>query len=108
MMFLDALKGLSESEIERNWQTSISTVSRSLQETAEAILAVEHWFITPPGSRYLAQRISDNPKFAGYFDQCIGVIDGTHLPAHIPADLVGQFRGRKGVTQNVLLPVILT
>ncbi|XP_020271546.1 uncharacterized protein LOC109846712 [Asparagus officinalis] len=33
---------------------------------------------------------------------CIGMIDGTHVDAMLLINLVAQFRGRKGVTQNVL------
>ena len=34
---------------------------------------------------------------------CIGVIDGMHLPAHVPAKDQSRFRNKKGVlSQNVL------
>ncbi|XP_020276048.1 uncharacterized protein LOC109850441 [Asparagus officinalis] len=33
---------------------------------------------------------------------CIGMIDETHVDAMLPINLVARFRGRKGVTQNVL------
>ncbi|XP_020242760.1 uncharacterized protein LOC109820976 [Asparagus officinalis] len=38
-----------------------------------------------------------------YFNKdCIGMIDGTHVDAMLPINLVARFRGHKGVTQNVL------
>ncbi|MCL7045655.1 hypothetical protein MKW94_030959, partial [Papaver nudicaule] len=38
-----------------------------------------------------------------YFKDCIGVIDGMHIPAHVIAKDQPRFRNRKGVlTQNVL------
>ncbi|XP_020247765.1 protein ALP1-like isoform X1 [Asparagus officinalis] len=37
-----------------------------------------------------------------WFKDCIGMIDGTHVDAMLPINLVARFRGRKGVTQNVL------
>jgi hypothetical protein len=34
---------------------------------------------------------------------CIGAIDGTHIPAKVTSDIVARFRGRyKQPTQNVL------
>jgi hypothetical protein len=38
-----------------------------------------------------------------YFKDCIGAIDGTHIPAFIPEDKRAPYRNRKGqISQNVL------
>ena len=37
---------------------------------------------------------------------CVGVIDGTHVRASVPPEIQGRFRGRKdGTTQNVLVVI---
>lgn len=37
---------------------------------------------------------------------CIGAIDGTHVPARVPSRIVGRFRGRyQGPTQNIMAVV---
>ena len=37
---------------------------------------------------------------------CVGVIDGTHVRASVPLEIQGRFRGRKdGTTQNVLAAI---
>jgi hypothetical protein len=42
-------------------------------------------------------------QFSPYFDNCIGAIDGTHVPVVVPLSQVVQHTGRKGYTsQNVL------
>jgi len=42
-------------------------------------------------------------RFSPYFDNCIGAIDGTHVPVVVPPNQVVQHMGRKGyTTQNVL------
>jgi hypothetical protein len=47
--------------------------------------------------------ISDNKDFYPYFKDCIGAIDGTHIPAFVPEDLRMPYRNRKGdISQNVL------
>jgi len=36
----------------------------------------------------------------------VRVIDGTHVPANVPVEIQGKFRGRKeGTTQNVLAAI---
>jgi hypothetical protein len=53
---------------------------------------------TPPSSR-----ITDNPKYTPYFDDCLGALDGTHILAHVPAIEQARYRNRKGtLSQNVL------
>lgn len=38
-----------------------------------------------------------------YFQDCIGVIDGMQIPAHVPAKDHSRFRNKKGIlAQNVL------
>ncbi|WVZ92663.1 hypothetical protein U9M48_038709 [Paspalum notatum var. saurae] len=42
-------------------------------------------------------------RFSPYFDNCIGAIDGTHVPVNVPSSKLVQRMGRKGITtQNVL------
>jgi hypothetical protein len=44
-----------------------------------------------------------SPRFAPYFDNCIGALDGTHVPVTMTTEKVVQYTGRKGITtQNVL------
>lgn len=41
--------------------------------------------------------------FISSTQDCIGVIDGMHIPAHVPAKEQSQFRNKKGLlSQNVL------
>ena len=35
----------------------------------------------------------------------MGAIDGTHVPANVPIEIQGKFRGRKETTQNVLAAI---
>ncbi|CAO2201993.1 unnamed protein product, partial [Urochloa humidicola] len=52
-------------------------------------------------------KITNNPgRFYPYFEGCIGALDGTHIPAFVPENIVNRFRGRKSYpTQNVLAAV---
>jgi hypothetical protein len=52
---------------------------------------------------HLPEPIWNNDDYYPYFRDCIGAIDGTHIPAFIPEDIRAPFRNRKGtVSQNVL------
>ena len=51
---------------------------------------------TPPYTR-------DNYRFFPYFKDCRGAIDGSHIDAYVPDEVVARYRNRKGgVSQNVL------
>ena len=44
-----------------------------------------------------------NPRFHAFFNNCIGALDGTHIPCVVPTDKVVQHMCRKGTTtQNAL------
>jgi hypothetical protein len=45
-----------------------------------------------------------NPRFYPFFNNCIGAIDGTHIPCVVPSDKLVQYMCRKGMTtQNVMV-----
>ncbi|XP_039157245.1 putative nuclease HARBI1 [Eucalyptus grandis] len=58
---------------------------------------------TDPQYRKVPENIKKDRRFYPYFKDCIGAIDGTHIPAVVPAFDQIRFIGRKGTTtQNVL------
>jgi hypothetical protein len=45
----------------------------------------------------------DDNKYYPFFEHCIGALDGTHVPIHVPAAEAPRYRCRKGfLSQNVL------
>ena len=51
----------------------------------------------------LATRILDDSKYYLYFNNCLGALDGTHIPIHVPLEEQSRYRNRKGtLSQNVL------
>ena len=45
----------------------------------------------------------NNNDFYPYFRDCVGAIDGTHIPVFVPEDRRAPYRNHKGVvSQNVL------
>ncbi|KAJ0988023.1 hypothetical protein J5N97_006379 [Dioscorea zingiberensis] len=85
---------------------SSKTVSRYFNHVLWAIGQIQGDYIKPHStsvSPYIAQR----PNFYyPYFKDCIGALDGTHIHANVPIDIVEQFCGRKSFpTQKVLAAV---
>ena len=48
-------------------------------------------------------KIQTSTRFSRYFSGCIGALDGTHIPAHVPEGRRTAYRNRKSqLSQNVL------
>ena len=57
----------------------------------------------PTSSPPIPDEIRDSPDFWPYFRDCIGAIDGSHIPTFVPELMRSRFQDRKGqVSQNVL------
>jgi hypothetical protein len=57
----------------------------------------------PSSTTPLSARIADNPKYAPYFNDCLGALDGTHVEMYIPIELQPRYQNRKGIlSQNIL------
>jgi len=57
----------------------------------------------PTRNSPVPEEIRNNTDFFPWFKDCIGAIDGTHIPAHVPEGERAAYRNRKGdISQNVL------
>ncbi|CAN6566423.1 unnamed protein product [Malus baccata var. baccata] len=55
-----------------------------------------------PGST-MPTKIRESTRFYPYFKDCVGAIDGTHIPAMVSGPKVASYRDRNGkISQNVL------
>ncbi|KAG5245299.1 nuclease HARBI [Salix suchowensis] len=84
---------------------SVETIHRYFRIVLKAILKLYKHLIKDPKDTVPAE-IMNNTRFYPYFKDCVGAIDGTHVPANVPVEIQGKFRGRKeGTTQNVLAAI---
>ncbi|CAA2933598.1 Hypothetical predicted protein [Olea europaea subsp. europaea] len=89
--------------IQERFQHSGETISRHFNNVLKAIKSLSREFLQTPPLITPAEILQSN-RFYPYFEDCIGVIDGLHIPAQVPAKDQSRFRNRKGVlTQNVLV-----
>ncbi|GLU12156.1 hypothetical protein SLE2022_288590 [Rubroshorea leprosula] len=88
--------------IQERFQHSGETISRHFNNVLKAIKSLSRELLQPPPLNTPPEVLSSN-RFYPYFKDCIGVIDGMQIPAHVPAKDQSRFRNRKGVlTQNIL------
>ena len=61
-------------------------------------------FLQPPNPNQVHPKIQDNPRFYPFFKNCLGAIDGTHIPISIASEKHPPFRNRKGTLSiNVMV-----
>ncbi|KAG9443938.1 hypothetical protein H6P81_015278 [Aristolochia fimbriata] len=102
-MFLIAVgQGQRYSETMERFDRSVWTVSTYFNRVLDAVLQLKNDFIQPP-STDVPSKILESNKYHPYFKDCIGVIDGTYIKAHIVGDDSLRFWNRKSfVSQNVM------
>lgn len=96
---------------QEHFQHSGDTISKYFHCVLEGILQLEHAYIQLPAqpdsvSKHMPipLEITSNPKFYPYFQNCIGALDGSLIPATVPGQLASVYRCRKGFTaQNILV-----
>lgn len=88
--------------IQDRFQHSGETISRHFNNVLKAIKSLSREFLqAPPVNTPL--HILGSKRLFPYFKDCIGVIDGMHIPANVPAKDQSRFRNKKGsLSQNVL------
>ncbi|XP_027358471.1 uncharacterized protein LOC113867380 isoform X3 [Abrus precatorius] len=88
--------------IQERFQHSGETISRHFNNVLKAIKSLSRELLQPP-QLTTPPEILNSARFYPYFKDCIGVIDGMHIPAHVPAKDQSRFRNKKGIlSQNVL------
>jgi len=92
-------------QAEDRFERSLGTVSNMLNKVLKCMVKLAADIIKPldPEFRTMHPRLR-NPRFYPYFKDCIGGIDGTHVPCVVPNDKFVQHLYRKGMTtQNVMV-----
>jgi hypothetical protein len=79
---------------------------RAVHEVLPGLLKLHKEVVELPQNVTLDE-IAEDPKRYPFFGDCIGALDGTHLPVSIKGyKKQAPWRGRKGgLTQNVLIAV---
>ena len=86
-MFLQIVReGASNRMVQERFQHSGETVSSVFHEVLEVLLILHKKAVhQPTNPKPLAARITEDTKYNAYFKNCLGALDGIHLPVHVPA-----------------------
>ena len=104
MILIYIVRGHTNRETMERWQHSGATISAIVHEVSSSLLSCRNRIYKPAkDGDPTPTQISNFAKFSPFFDNCIGALDGTYVPAVIPFDEQVRFRNRKKfVSQNVL------
>ncbi|TVU11766.1 hypothetical protein EJB05_45368, partial [Eragrostis curvula] len=70
----------------------------------KVIPELAHRFLRAPDPDQVHPKIQDNPRYYPFFKNCLGAIDGTHIPISISSEKAAPFRNRKGTLSiNVMV-----
>lgn len=106
MIFIHALVGSSVRQLAETWQHSYSTISSVIHAVSKSMISLKDKLFIKPSDTVIPDRIRESGKYSPYFNECIGALDGSYVPAVAPIDEQGAFRDRKGhISQNVLAVV---
>ncbi|XP_024046603.1 putative nuclease HARBI1 [Citrus clementina] len=95
----------NRSTMER-FQHSGETVSRYFDKVLDSVCHMSVDLIKPLDPDFITtpKEIYEDSRYMPYFKDCIGAIDGVHIPASISPEDQISFIGRKGTsTQNVMV-----
>ena len=108
MIFMSLLCGCSNRMLAERWQHSPSTISAVIHEVLGIVTsdAVTKFLMVRYNTREVQPQILQNKKFSPFFDNCIGAIDGTHIPAVAPENEQHAFHNQKGTVMQNLLGVV--
>ena len=83
-------------QADNRFERSLETCSRNFDKVLECVVKLAADIIKPrdPEFRTVHQRLR-SARFSLYFDNCIGAIDGTHVPVTVPTEKGSSEHGKK-------------
>ena len=97
---------LKVSEIWAACYLNVDGKSRAIHHMLNSLTSPKIYYdlVELPTRNYpIPEEISKSRSFYPWFEDCIGVIDGTHILVHVPDAMRTAYRNRKGdLSQNVL------
>jgi len=105
LVFMRALAGKDIQESANKFSRSVSTVHNVLHEVVEIVSSNADVFIVS-FCHETHPNISEDDRFSHYFHNCIGAVDGSHIPVHVPSIQCAPFRNRKGYLSTNVCAIV--
>ena len=94
----------SYEDLQHEFHHSGETIHRHTKAIFNVIPSLTYRFVKQTTGVETHWKFSTDPRFFPYFQNCLGAIDGTHVPITISQDRQAPYRNRKGtLSQNVML-----
>ncbi|KAL0805872.1 hypothetical protein Bca101_098363 [Brassica carinata] len=105
-MFLETVgQDKTKRDIAARYQRSLDTVQMKLDDVLSAILMFAVDTLRPQEAEFgrVSPVLRNDDRYWPHFRDCIGALDGTHVPVRPPSQNAEAYNGRKqGPTMNVL------
>ncbi|XP_018481655.1 uncharacterized protein LOC108852656 [Raphanus sativus] len=104
-MFLEVVdQDKTKRVIASKYQRSLDTVQRKLDDVLSALLKFAADTLRPQEGEFerVNPVVRNDRQYWPHFKDCVGALDGTHVPVCPPSQNAEAYNGRKGVTMNVL------
>jgi hypothetical protein len=96
-------QGATNRQAQDRFQHSGENISKVFHHIIALVCRLGPTYIREPKPDFTHRSIKSNPKFSPFFNQCLGALDGVHIPAKVPKHLSAPYRNQKGqLSQNVL------
>ena len=84
-------------QVKNRFERSKETISRKFSEVLHSVYLLSRDVVKPKDPHFttIHQRLL-GARFEPHFNNCIGAIDGTHIPVVVPSSNVVQHVGRHG------------
>jgi hypothetical protein len=95
-------QGATQAMAASRFQHSKRSIHQAFHQALTAVLRTR--FLVRPSLQEQHEYITGNPNFNGFFDGCIGAMDGTHIPAKVKKGRQEPYINKRinSPTQNVL------
>ncbi|KAL5703927.1 hypothetical protein ACHQM5_022419 [Ranunculus cassubicifolius] len=87
---------------QERFQHSGETISRHFHNVLNAVVSLSSEFIQSPQLSITPPQIQYDERFFPFFKDCIGAIDGTHIPAFIEVHKQASFRKGPAIAKAIM------
>ncbi|CAL4970450.1 unnamed protein product [Urochloa decumbens] len=89
-------------KLSSRFKNSTETIHRHIKACFDAVTAMTGKFVKPPSTE-THWKISSDPCYGSYFENCIGAIDGIHVPMTLSDSEAAPYRNKQeSISQNVM------
>ncbi|XP_057480339.1 uncharacterized protein LOC130767481 isoform X1 [Actinidia eriantha] len=88
--------------VQELFRYSGETISRHFNNVLNAIMAISLDFFQGAGPD-IPPEVREDPRFYPYFKDCVGAVDGIHIPVMVGVDEQGPFRNKNGFLSQIVL-----